>query len=63
MDRRFCNLNEEEMKEMRNTLWDSFIEQLKDWIPNHEWAEFEELPWLEQNYILENLMQKVKENL
>ena len=63
IDKRFYELNKEEMQEMRNTLWDAFMEQLKDWIPNYEWEELEELPMSEQDEILENLMNKVKKDL
>lgn len=64
MNRRFYDLNKKEMKEMRDALWDAFMEQLEDWrISNYKWAKLEELPLSEQNEILENLMAKVKENL
>ena len=61
MDKRFYDLNKEEMKEMVDTMWDAFMEQLKDW--HVRWEMLEELPLSEQDEILENLMAKVKENL
>lgn len=61
MDKRFYDLNKEEMKEMVDTMWDAFMEQLRDW--HVRWEMLEELPLSEQDEILENLMAKVKENL
>lgn len=61
MDKRFYDLNKEEMKEMVDTMWDAFMEQLRDW--RVRWEMLEELPLSEQDEILENLMAKVKENL
>lgn len=63
MDRRFYELNQEETQEMKNTLWESCMELLQDWIPNAEWEELEELPRSEQDEILNNLWEKIKVNL
>ena len=60
MDKRLYDLEQEEIKEMVDIMWDAFMQQLKEW-----WSmeEFEELPLTKQNEILDNLMAKVKEKL
>lgn len=63
MYRNFYELDRWEIKEMVDIIWEVFMEQLQEWIPNENWEMLEELPPAEQDEILEGLMKQVKEKL